>query len=334
MKKERERTYTWGSSAENIPNRKRKVKILPYKLEKSPVLSNVSRTQEFKINSHFSTKEKSEAKSIEKIMLKTVRETGTKTPIARTSREQESNKSPIFRPLHHFFSAEKFKSNIFKSFNRKIDISKTPARKKDSFEERYSPDQHAFFHNLIGKVSLPKLSFRMTDIYLKDKLPDLLFEDIHPITPEFQEPKSPNFTENPLFSPLIPINPIPSPKVHDFILAPPISNKFTKIRKLLSSLHHYEQLGLHKLSRNRVFQFFPGVPYGLPQSKDFMKACKNGETYKVQVMLEKNKWLAHIFDYSGQTPLHWAVIRNNIEITEILLKTGSYVDVGDYVFFI
>ncbi|OMJ90772.1 hypothetical protein SteCoe_6751 [Stentor coeruleus] len=264
-------------------------------------------------------------------MLKTYRETGTKTPFARISREQESNKSPISRPLNHFFSAEKFKNNIFKSFTRKIDISKTPIRKKDSFEERYTPNQRAFFHNLIGKVSLPTPSFRMTDIYQKDQPSDLFLEDIYPLESETQNPKTPILTENPVFTPILSIDPIPPIKIPDFMLVPPISNKFSKIRKLISSLRHYEQLGLHKLSRNRIFQFFPGIPYGLPQSKVFMKACKNGEAYKVKVMLEKNKWLAHIFDYSGQTPLHWAVIRNNFEITEMLLKIGSYVDVGDYI---
>jgi ankyrin repeat protein len=87
------------------------------------------------------------------------------------------------------------------------------------------------------------------------------------------------------------------------------------------------------LSTKKLYESFPGVPYGLKNSQNFIKAVKDGDFTKVAKMLQDNKWLAHVFDFTGQTPLHWAVNRNHYDIAKLLLDFKAFVDVNDYVRF-
>lgn len=107
--------------------------------------------------------------------------------------------------------------------------------------------------------------------------------------------------------------------------------KFDVMRKVLAAACHYKVLNMKSVSLNRIKECFPGVPYGLKDSKKFVKFVKEGEIFAVAKMLQDNKWLAHTFDMSGQTALHWAVIRGHFEIVKMLLEYKAFVDVNDFV---
>ena len=107
--------------------------------------------------------------------------------------------------------------------------------------------------------------------------------------------------------------------------------KFDVMRKVLAAACHYKVLNLKSVSLNRIKECFPGAPYGLKDSKKFVKLIKEGELFAVAKMLQNNKWLAHTFDMSGQTALHWAVIRGHFEIVKMLLEYKAFVDVNDFV---
>lgn len=65
-------------------------------------------------------------------------------------------------------------------------------------------------------------------------------------------------------------------------------------------------------------------------SKEFFRAIKLDKELKVLRMLKRNQSLINIRDSVGKTPLHWAVIRNNTPITQILLSFGADMNALDY----
>lgn len=190
---------------------------------------------------------------------------------------------------------------------------------KDSFEERYSAKSHEFFHNVIGKMKIPWNNFRLTTTAIEPHDYGLNSNTTSPLTLSnltvFSAPNSPKHTFELKTSKLLHLT------------------KFEIIRKVFAAVAHYKYLNLHQLSTKRLYESFPGIPYGLKNSQNFIKAVKDGEFPKVAKMLQENKWLAHIFDCTGQTPLHWAVIRNQIDIVKLLLDFKAFVDVNDYVRF-
>ena len=49
-------------------------------------------------------------------------------------------------------------------------------------------------------------------------------------------------------------------------------------------------------------------------------AVKKGDLEKINALLKENPDLASSKDYGGETPLHWAAIKGNKEVAELLLK--------------
>lgn len=190
----------------------------------------------------------------------------------------------------------------------------------DSFNERYSPTKRVFFHKIIGKFKLPSKMFKIAskDLDPKDT----------PVT------KSKLF-ESPYAHPLPNHRPtilVPNIRIGHYVIK--CLNKRVLYRKVYSAVAHYNILNLKQYSFRRLKEFFPGRPFGLKNSEKFLKACKDGDGLLVNYMLQSNKWLAHVYDYSGLTALHWAVIRDKLEVVKILIMQGAYVDVNDYVNFI
>ena len=193
-------------------------------------------------------------------------------------------------------------------------------QEKNSFTERYLPKKRVFFHRIIGKLKLPSKEFKIASR-------DLDPQDT-PVT------KSKLF-EGPYSSPYPKFNPtflIPDIKIGHYVIK--CLNKNDLYRKVLSAVAHYKALHLQRNSLKRLKEFFPGRPFGLHKSEKFLKACKDGNVLLVNYMLQSQKWLAHVYDYSGLTALHWAVIRDKVEVVRVLVQQGVYVDVNDYVPFI
>ena len=110
-----------------------------------------------------------------------------------------------------------------------------------------------------------------------------------------------------------------------------MAKTYERLRKALTSIKHYKSLKIDPMIIPKIREYLPGVPYGLPKSKEFLSACKEGNMEVVQAMIEKNKWLVHSFDNSGQAALHWAVKRNLAVMVKVLLQAGAWIDVADFV---
>ena len=137
---------------------------------------------------------------------------------------------------------------------------------EDSFKSRYSPELKKFHHKLIGTIRLPgPFISKSNTILIKAPKSDI-------ITTRF---KNPVFTSN----------------IDSGICMKKLKliQSFAFIRRLLSVFRHYKQLNLHLFPKQKCFEFFPGVPYGLPSSKDFIKACKNGKTGIINEFIDQNK---------------------------------------------
>jgi hypothetical protein len=110
-------------------------------------------------------------------------------------------------------------------------------------------------------------------------------------------------------------------------------SKWEMIRKVFAAASHFQSLQLRQVSFSKLKERFPGVPYGLKDSKRFIKLAKEGDLFGVSKMLHENRWLAHVYDFNGQTALHWAVIRGHFDIVRLLVEFKTYVDVNDDVRF-
>jgi ankyrin repeat protein len=65
-------------------------------------------------------------------------------------------------------------------------------------------------------------------------------------------------------------------------------------------------------------------------SKDFFSAIRMNKEMKVMKMLKRKKSLVGIRDSVGKTPLHWAVIRNNLPIAQLLINFGADPNAEDF----
>lgn len=188
---------------------------------------------------------------------------------------------------------------------------------KDSFDEKYNPKTHEFFHKVIGKIQISMNSFRLGTSSVLQEDSQNYFQSGSPASVIEKKVFSTQNSPRTLFE-------ISSQKILYL-------SKFEIMRKVFAAVSHYKNLNLHQLSTKRIYEYFPGVPYGIKNSQNFIKAVKDGDLFKVAKMLHECKWLAHVFDYTGQTPLHWAVIRNHFDIAKLLLELKAFVDVNDYV---
>jgi hypothetical protein len=179
----------------------------------------------------------------------------------------------------------------------------------DSFNERYSPIKHKFSHKLIGEVQLPRKFFNM--IPQERELEIIKHVDLKKKVENIE----------------------PTGKVPDVtnINKASFNKPKERLRKALTAINHFKEMKINPIVLHKISEILPGVPYGLPKSKELLIACKEGNTETLNSLLESNKWLAHIYDNSGQSGLHWSVKRNHTPIVKSLLEAGAWVDTTDYV---
>ena len=96
----------------------------------------------------------------------------------------------------------------------------------------------------------------------------------------------------------------------------------------------YESIFLMKKSLSLPKLYLDDSFYNTPkeneQSKRFLREVKLNQEANVADMLKSLPDLVNARDSIGKTPLHWAVIRNNILIAKLLLKFGADVNAQDY----
>ena len=197
-------------------------------------------------------------------------------------------------------------ARILKERQDKQDIKQD---KDNSFFERYDPYRLTFSHKLIGKVSLPRVVF-----------------NIIPQEQELERIRSP--TIKPLKKPLH----LKSVRINTGGLDTTNNPRRVELsRRAFTSLSHLKHLKFDLPSRARLAECLPGQSYGLPKSKVFLEACRDGNIETVHSLLLRNKWLAHTFDSTGQSGLHWSVKRSQFQIAALLMKFGTWVDTCDFV---
>ena len=168
---------------------------------------------------------------------------------------------------------------------------------------------------------LPKLSKSIITSFISNPRTKVI------LVPNSSFPRLKN-VEQPNKPPPLPLPPLPHIRRPFFKRLKKNSN----VRKLKAALTHYRLLQLETQPFYKLFEFFPGRAYGHLHCQDFIKHCKNGEKGKVLELLALNPWLAHGFDHSRVSAIHWAVIRGQLEIMDILLRFKVWLNVGDFVF--
>ena len=195
-------------------------------------------------------------------------------------------------------------AKILSAQEKNIDII---IENNDSFNERYSPSKHKFSHKLIGEVQLPRKFFNiipqerelevMRKVELKDEKDDK------------NDKNNKNLIQN-------------NPTVNNLHMIPMNKSK-ERLRRALTAIKHYKQMKIDPMIIPKIHEYIPGVPYGLPKSKEFLAACKEGDIETVTTLIAANKWLAHVFDTSGQSGLHWAVKRSHMSVAKTLHQNGA-----------
>lgn len=120
--------------------------------------------------------------------------------------------------------------------------------------------------------------------------------------------------------PLIDLLPHPAPKPQTAI----------RFRKMLSAIKQLLSLDLKDNEIDSLSDLMPSRPFQAVNSRDFLDACKDGNVQLLTSLLEEDKWIAHSFDCFGQNGLHVAVKNCQLEILNVMLTKGTYIDAKDY----
>lgn len=113
---------------------------------------------------------------------------------------------------------------------------------------------------------------------------------------------------------------IPLSKETEFSNSPRLYSIYESISNLEKSILAPKPLG---------FSALPEQDLSLV-SKNFFSAIRLNKEIKVMKMLKKKKSLVFAKDSVGKTPLHWAIIRNYLEIAQVLIGFGADLNAVDY----
>ena len=99
----------------------------------------------------------------------------------------------------------------------------------------------------------------------------------------------------------------------------------TRVLKIISKLQQLN-ICITDIQSGIVFST---KPLQKQYAKEFIDACRQGDSILAKICLIKNKFLVYDFDYTGKTALHWATIRGNYTIMELLLQHHADIDAKD-----
>ena len=98
-----------------------------------------------------------------------------------------------------------------------------------------------------------------------------------------------------------------------------------RVLKIIDKLRQLD-LDPAEIEYNNVFST---KPFEKEFSKEFMNACKEGKIEEAKKYLAINKYLVYDFDHTHKTALHWAILRNQYKIIEMLLQKHADIDYKD-----
>lgn len=115
---------------------------------------------------------------------------------------------------------------------------------------------------------------------------------------------------------------------------PPVSlskkTEFSASPKLLSIYESISNLEKSILAPKPIdFETLPKQDLSVSAKKFFLAIRINNEE-KVMKMLKSRSGLVGIRDSVGKSPLHWAVIRNHLQIAQVLISFGADLKAVDY----
>jgi hypothetical protein len=186
----------------------------------------------------------------------------------------------------------------------------------DSFRQHFNPVHRTYSHPLIGEVKLHNFAFNVA----VDPVPALC-KSLAPAPSDALNERLKTDLDKARF---------PAVKFFEEMKETVRKTKSAeRKRRVLTSISHFRRLNIDQGNISKLSQMISNKAFGIQGSRDFMKACKDGDLRKAKYMLTDNRWLSQIKDHVNQTALHWAARRGNLEIAKLLIEQGCFVDSRD-----
>ncbi|CAG9322232.1 ANKRD32_4 [Blepharisma stoltei] len=192
-------------------------------------------------------------------------------------------------------------------------IDNEPNIEENSFENKYNQTEGKFTSKFAGTFTIPRSKFQLISgpdwsppsEKTKDIVPQV-FEEIQLVSINSQK-----YTQH----------------LKTFHKNKPQKKYIASLKK---SLREMKNLKLSADDIWRMNKIIPKEPYHRPGAKEFIQACKEGDEIKAMAMVAEDKHILHVFDSMGMTGLHWACIRNYVNLARFLLSNKAYVNSSDY----
>ncbi|CAG9320951.1 ANKRD32_3 [Blepharisma stoltei] len=183
----------------------------------------------------------------------------------------------------------------------------------DSFEDKYDQAEGKFTSKFAGTFTIPRSKFQLASG------PDWL-----PPVDRGKETSPTNIEELQLVT--------ASSLKHAEYLQSFQQKKPQKryMKSLKNSLREMKNLKLTADDIWRMDKIIPKEPYHKSGAKEFLQACKDGNEIKAMAMVAEDKHIIHVFDSMGMTGLHWACMRNFVNLARFLLENKAYINTADY----
>lgn len=216
--------------------------------------------------------------------------------------------------LQRFASPKETQSQIQIKFRNLTPAPRLKTEKeiprRDTLNNHYFPKDRLFRKSIIGEIKLPNKVFNISS-------PRADAFNAFPATPELPA--------------------IPMPQVYT-------ENAF--LLKLATKSFDGRKISMLKKFRNSIlavntgfFNFFDQLKldealtqeYQKPESKEFLRACKLGDIKRLKEILKQNPSIVNVCDFVKMTGIHWAALRGNTSVIELLLSFGGNINAVDCV---
>lgn len=195
----------------------------------------------------------------------------------------------------------------YRKTNKNIYHSDSKQTQLNSYRKYYNSQEGKFSKEPYGEVILPRHHFQLADNRGNSRIQI-------PSQTEYNSPKAE----------------VVKKSMKLMLTGQTVGHK-SYAQKLKNCVQRIRDMKLTADDLNHLDKVVPKAPYDLPNSKEFISACKHGSLETVGNFLITNRHLVHVFDKLGMTGLHWSAARNRISIMTLLISWNSKLDSKDYV---